>query len=412
MDKRLGKYRLVAELARGGMAVVWLAETRGPGGFSKHFVVKELLPNLARDEEHRAMFLDEARLAARLSHANIVETIDIDRDGDRWFMVLELLHGCSLDRARKLLAPRRMSPGMAVKIVRDLLDGLHHAHEARDDEGRPLRIVHRDVSARNVFLTTAGEVKLLDFGLAKISDRGRRTEPGMVKGSVRYLSPEHVGEVPLDRRADVFAAGILLRELLLGERLWDGLDDASVLRKVLVREIPPFPRGTDVPEQLARICEKAMAPYRIQRFATAAEMKSALDDWARGSSDVTSAEDLARLFDSDLAIERDRVRLLLRTNPPDVVTPPDVMQVGHDDDRVTLPAPPEREASVLEPSPRRRTRLVTIAAIASKSRWRPLAVGAAAAALLVAGTLVPRLVDANEHGPRVAASTGAVCATN
>ena len=394
MDQRLGKYRLVAELARGGMAIAWLAETRGPGGFVKHFVVKELLPNLARDEEHRAMFLDEARLAARLAHANIVETIDIDRAGDRWFMVLELLHGCSLDRARQLLAPRRMPVGVAVKIVRDLLDGLHHAHEARDDEGRPLRIVHRDLSARNVFLTTSGEVKLLDFGLAKSSDRGRRTEPGIVKGSVNYLSPEHVGDVPLDRRSDIFAAGILLRELLLGERVWDGLDDGSVLRRLLARVIPHFPRDRGVPDALVHVCDKAMAPYRVQRFATAAEMRDALDEWRRRSGDSTTSSDLARLFDGELAVERDRARLLLRANPP--------AEPADDDARVTLPADAVATSTRAPVSSPRRI----------SQRRGPIAVGGAVLALLVAGTLLPRLVDADEPDVRAAASTFDSCATD
>ena len=401
MVERLGKYRLVAELARGGMAIAWLAETRGPGGFVKHFVVKELLPNLARDEEHRAMFLDEARLAARLGHANIVETIDVGREGDRWFMVLELLHGCSLDRARKLLGSGRMKPGLAVKIVCDLLDGLHHAHEARDDDGRPLRIVHRDLSARNVFLTTAGEVKLLDFGLAKSADRGRRTEPGMVKGSINYLSPEHVGDVPLDRRSDIFAAGILLRELLLGERVWHGLDENSVLRRLLARSIPPFPRDRGVPDALVEICDKAMAPYRVQRFASAAEMRDALDGWRRRAGDGTTSLDLANLFDAELAVERDRARLLLRANPP-LVAP-------EDEDRETLPAP--------APSSSETTGGATSARTSPKPVWRrfprsPVAIGAALAALVMAGTVVPRLVDADEPDVRAAIATDEACATD
>ncbi len=382
MDERLGKYRLVAELARGGMAIAWLAEMRGPGGFVKHFVVKELLPNLARDDEHRAMFLDEARLAARLAHPNIVETIDLDHDGERWFIVLELLHGCSLDRARKLVSPRRMPVGVAVKIVRDLLDGLHHAHELRDETGKPLRIVHRDLSARNVFLTTSGEVKLLDFGLAKSADRGRRTEPGMVKGSVNYLSPEHVGDAPLDRRSDVFAAGILLRELLLGERVWDGLDEASVLRGLLARAIPPFPRerARDVPDELIRICERAMAPYRVQRFATAAEMRDALDAWRRNAGDATSASELAKLFDGELAVERDRARLLLRANP----SAPDALA---DDERVTLPAPAALPVTKRLASP-----------VGKRTPRRALALGAAlvVSSLMFASALVPHLVDTGE----------------
>ncbi|HVH45053.1 MAG TPA: serine/threonine-protein kinase [Labilithrix sp.] len=364
----------MAELARGGMAIAWLAEARGPGGFVKHFVVKELLPNLAQDEEHRAMFLAEARLAAKLEHENIVRTLHVDEDGDRLFMVLELLHGCSVDRARALLAGTGMPVGAAVTIVRELLDALQYAHELRDESG-PLRIVHRDVSARNVFLTTSGEVKLLDFGLAKSAGRERRSEPGIVKGSFGYMSPEHVGTVPLDRRSDVFAAGILLRELLLGKRLWDGVDDASIVRKLLARDIPVFPSDTTVPDSLVRICEKAMAPHRLGRYGSAAEMRDALDDWCRSSGEATRSADLAGLFDGPLAVERDRARLLARTTPP---SPPPA--------ELVLPS------DLLESVTVERPRLFGVNGV----RRGPLALGIALATLLALGTLLPRIVDASD----------------
>jgi serine/threonine-protein kinase len=304
----LGKYRLVAELAQGGMGVVWLAEMRGAEGFKKPVVVKELLPRLARDVEFRAMFLDEARLGGRLVHENIVQTLDVGHEGDRWYIVLELLRGCALDRARKAV---RLRPELSVAIVRGVLSGLHHAHELRGDDGAPLGVVHRDVSARNVFLTAEGGVKLLDFGLAKSRARTRQTAAGVVKGSIGYLSPDHVCERALDRRADVFAAGVLLRELLTGERLWAGADERTIVKRLATRDVPAFAQSARVPDVLRRISQKAMAPWRGLRFQSAAEMRDALD----ASGCVGSLGELRGLFEGPLAYEVDRARLLLQANP-------------------------------------------------------------------------------------------------
>jgi serine/threonine-protein kinase len=329
---RLGRYRLVAELARGGMAVVWLAEARGAAGFTKSLVLKELAPELARDEAYRVMFLDEARVAARLSHRNIVQTIDVGCDDGRWYMVMELLEGCSLERARTLLHGNKLPLGLAVEIVREVLAGLHYAHEHG--------VVHRDVTAQNVFLTSSGDVKLLDFGLAKSRDRARRTETGIVKGSVAYLSPDHVAEATIDRRADVFAAGVLLRELVLGRRLWGDLDGGTIVRRLVAREIPAWPADARVPEPLRRICERAMAPMRGDRFATAAEMRVALDEWLAGAPrELGSLGDLGRLFDRELASERDRARCLLRSHPPEPPPPPVTLA---SEDLVSFVPPPPR----------------------------------------------------------------------
>lgn len=278
----LGRYRLVRELGRGGMGVVHLAEMEGPGGFAKRIALKELRAELSEEDEHRRMFLEEARLGARLAHPNIVEVHDVGCHEGKWFMALELLDGCSLGRARKVLGDRLPLP-LAVRVLSDILGALDHAHG--------MGIVHRDVSAENVFITFDGRVKLLDFGVAKAKDRSHATREGIVKGSVQYMSPDHVAVDAIDGRADVFAVGVLLREILSGERLWpDDLGDVAIVRRLIAKDVPPFPAnalGTTSPV-LRAICSRATRADRDERYATAREMKTALDAWlavedARGS---------------------------------------------------------------------------------------------------------------------------------
>jgi len=267
---KLGRYRLLSELGRGGMGIIHLAQTTGPGGFEKLVALKELRPELATSPEHRDMFLEEARLGARLAHPNIVDVHEVGCEGGRWFMALELVDGCSFARARPHLPAR-----LAVRVLCELLAALHHAHE--------LGVVHRDVSAQNVLLGYDGRVKLLDFGVAKANSRRTNvTKEGVVKGSVQYMSPDHVASVPIDRRADIFAVGVLLREVLTGERLWpNDLDDLSIVRRLIAGDVPPFPprAWASSPRPLVEVVKRAMHPDRAQRFATAEEMRSALQRW-------------------------------------------------------------------------------------------------------------------------------------
>jgi serine/threonine protein kinase len=266
------------------MGIVWLAEASGPGGFAKRVVIKELRRELATDPQYTAMFLEEARLAARLRHRNVVETLDVACDGGRWFMVLEWLEGASLHDAIPLLGPDRLPLGARVRILCGVLAALHHAHELRDAAGNALGVVHRDVSPRNVFLTLDGEVKLLDFGVAKCRDRAHETKHGVIKGSVAYMTPDHVAGASIDRRADVFAAGALLRELCTGERVWGDLPDVQILRRLIARDVPRFPTNASVPAGLRAIAERAMSPNRSDRYATAADMQAALERWLEGGS--------------------------------------------------------------------------------------------------------------------------------
>ena len=297
---------MLAELARGGMGIVHLAEARGPGGFEKLVVVKELKAELADDPVYTAMFLDEARLAARLSHRHIVQTNEVGCEDGRYFMALELLEGGSLHQIRTKLGLRALPANVGVRILVAVLDALHHAHEQTDAEGSPLGVVHRDVSPQNVFLTFDGGVKLIDFGVAKSKDRrgAAVTRVGVVKGSVPYMSPDHVDGTTIDRRADVFAAGVILRELLTGERLWGDADDLTILRALISRDLPAFPDSAAAPPALRAIVERAMAPRRADRFPTAATMRDALDAYLAEHDPRGSLDDLGTWLARNLAEER------------------------------------------------------------------------------------------------------------
>jgi serine/threonine-protein kinase len=296
------------------MGVVHLAEARGPGGFEKLVVVKELKAELADDPVYCAMFLDEARLAAQLSHRHIVQTNEVGCEGGRYFMALELLEGGSLHQIRTKLGLRAMPLHLGLRVLVAVLDALDHAHDLTDGSGSPLGVVHRDVSPQNVFLTFDGDVKLIDFGVAKSKDRRSAavTRVGVVKGSVPYMSPDHVDGSTIDRRADVFAVGVMLREMLAGERLWGDAGDLDVLRSLIARELPVLPESADVSTELRAIADRAMAPRRADRFPTAAAMRDALEAHLEDVDPRGSLDDLGPWLGRALADERAAFRALVR----------------------------------------------------------------------------------------------------
>ncbi|WP_394821603.1 serine/threonine protein kinase [Pendulispora albinea] len=274
-----GRYRLIFELGRGGMADVILAVIQGPGGFNKLQVLKFLREEMARDPEFCTMFLDEARLSARINHPNVAQTNEVGFDGKRYFFAMEYLEGHSLDELlHRLPANKRPLPIM-LRILADACAGLHFAHELKDFDGTPLNVIHRDVSPQNIFVTYDGAVKLLDFGIAKASDSKSQTEAGTIKGKIGYMAPEQlISPNQIDRRADIFSVGAILWRVINGKRLWSGATEMEVLQRLAAREIPapvPLP-GT--PEELVRICKKAMAVDVEQRYATAAALHSDLED--------------------------------------------------------------------------------------------------------------------------------------
>ena len=284
---KFGKYRLIAELGHGGMADVFLAASSGPDGlgFTKLVVVKRLRQNLAEDPEFVAMLIDEARIAARLNHPNAVQTYEIGEVDGQYFISMEYLDGQPLSRfnVRSAKAGKPLALAHAVSIYADVLTGLHHAHTLADYDGTPLGIVHRDVTPHNIFVTYDGQVKIVDFGIAKAAGRASQTSQGVVKGKVVYMSPEQASAQDVDLRSDIFAAGVLLWETLTGERYWAGSDELGVMKRLIQRDLPKAPSSIrpDVPEALDKITMKALAPDREDRYANAELMASDLLDWLK-----------------------------------------------------------------------------------------------------------------------------------
>ena len=306
LSRNVGPYRLVASLGRGGQAEVYLAIRRGPAGFSKLVVIKSIRPEMEDDPRFKDALLSEARLAARLHHPNVVQTLEVGDDGGRCYIAMEFLDGQPL---HKVVRSARASGGvglpLAAAIVSDMLAGLHCAHELRDWDGRSLEVIHRDVSPQNVFITYEGEVKLVDFGIAKAATGGEVTQAGIIKGKAAYMAPEQALGLPIDRRVDVYAAGIILWELLSGRRLFMA-DTPESAQKLLSNSTPPVASvASEIPPPIAAVADKALARERDQRFATAAEMREALES-ALEKSGVRKArrEEVGR-FVADL-FERDR----------------------------------------------------------------------------------------------------------
>jgi serine/threonine-protein kinase len=295
--KTVGKYQLLAVLGRGGMADVFLALSRGPMGFSKLVVLKRLRRALADDKGFRDMFLDEARLAARLNHPNVVHTHEVGEDSGNYFIAMEYLEGQSLNKVIRELTKRNenLPPLMCARIVSDALAGLHYAHELEDFDGTPLDIIHRDVSPHNVFVTYDGSVKMVDFGIAKAAFSSVQTEVGVLKGKVAYMAPEQAAGEGIDARADVFAMGIVLWELLAQERLMTGDSAAATLHRLLSAPIPKVTSiRSDVSPAFEAIIERALEKEPAKRFPSALAMRDALEDLISASGRSLRQEEIGR----------------------------------------------------------------------------------------------------------------------
>ena len=257
----LGRYRLLGEIGRGGMAEVWLASTTGPTGVHKLLVIKRLKRGHEDEPELVTMFLDEARIAVRLAHPNVVQTYEVDTDDGLPFIAMEYLDGQPLHRVLRRFARRGgLSRDLRLWMLAELLQGLHHAHELRDYDGTPLRVVHRDVNPQNVLVTFHGEIKLMDFGIAKAMDSVAHTDVGMFKGKLAYMAPEQArGGTELDRRVDLFAVGVMMWEALTEERMWGGRTDIEIATALCEGWVPPLPESASIPDPLREICTKAIA---------------------------------------------------------------------------------------------------------------------------------------------------------
>ncbi|WP_375765832.1 protein kinase [Archangium gephyra] len=279
--RRIGKYEIVTRLSVGGMAELFLAFTAGPGGFRKFVALKQILPDIQKNEHFVRMFLDEARITAALAHANIGQVFDLGEEDEELYLAMEFIAGQNLEQILQasLKQQRPLPLGFAARAVRDACLGLHYAHHFTDSSGKPRPVVHRDVSPKNVMVTFDGHVKVIDFGIAKAKGRLGRTQVGMVKGTTGYMSPEQVqGSEQLDGRSDLFCAGIILHELLCGRRLFSGAHEGEVMLKIADAAVPsPSSLNPRVPEALSQVVMRALAREPERRFASGREMARAIE---------------------------------------------------------------------------------------------------------------------------------------
>jgi phosphate transport system substrate-binding protein len=358
--RRLGPYKLIAGLGRGGQAEVFLAVKHGPAGFSKLLVVKRIRPDLEHDVRSREALVAEARLAARLQHPNVVQTLEVGDEEGQLYIAMEFLDGQPLSQlVRAALASGRDLPlPIAAAVLSDMLAGLHAAHELRDYDGKPLGVIHRDVSPQNVFLTYQGEVKLVDFGVAKAAT-GEVTQTGIVKGKPAYMAPEQAMGRPLDRRADVYAAGVIGWELLAGRRLFHGDSLPGIAAQQ--QEGPPklavaSPR---VPAALAKVIDRALSLEPDKRFSTAGEMRDALESaLAEAGLQKAPRDEVGALLESyfsrDRALLQEQIRQSLAASEGATGGQPTrkmLPRLGQDEIQTSneRPAPPPGPKRLLRP---------------------------------------------------------------
>jgi serine/threonine protein kinase len=329
---QFGKYFLLDRINVGGMAEVWRAKAFGVEGFERLLAVKRILPNIAEDEEFITMFIDEAKIAVQLGHANICQIFDLGKVDDSYFIALEFVHGKDVraifDRckAKPVDGSTAMPLAQACFIIMKACEGLDYAHNKRDAQGHDLNLVHRDVSPQNVLISYEGEVKLIDFGIAKAAGKASKTQQGILKGKFGYMSPEQVRGLPLDRRSDIFSLGIVLYELLTGERLFVGESDFSTLEKVRNVEIlPPSTYNRRISDELERIVMKALSKDVDDRYQNAIDLHDDLQAFMYTAGEFYSRKDLAswmkKVFASEIEQESAKLEQYRQMPVPQVERP-------------------------------------------------------------------------------------------
>ncbi|MBN2718832.1 MAG: serine/threonine protein kinase [Deltaproteobacteria bacterium] len=293
---KFGPYYLFDFIGKGGMAEIFLAKTLTELGTERLCVIKRILPLLNRDKDFCEMLINEAKIVANLSHANVVKTLQLGQLDQQYYIAMEYVEGVDLNRLLGSLSRAKSALPLqfALYIIIETLKGLDYAHRATDSSGNPYNIIHRDVSPTNVLISTEGEVKLCDFGIAKVTQHGLDTEEPQlneqhVKGKMAYMSPEHVAGKPIDQRADIFAVGILLWELLNGRRLYKSKDPEETFRKASEAVIPDIvDRGFEEYEMLSAIVKKALSKDPDRRFANGREFIRAIEDYLHVTGQVVS----------------------------------------------------------------------------------------------------------------------------
>ncbi len=339
-----GNYQLVKKLATGGMAEVWLAKQTGIEGFNRHVVVKRILPHLAEDPEFVQMFLNEAKIASRFNHPNIAQIYDLGEKDGQYFIAMEFIHGEDLGRVMR----RAWSTGqwvarhIALRIVADSCQGLYYAHTRNDELGRPLRVVHRDISPQNILVSFDGAVKVVDFGIAKASDQVSNTKSGAIKGKFAYMAPEQAAGKPLDARSDLFALGLVLYELVTGVRPLKRDSELATLQAALECKIDPPSAVAEVPAELDDIVMRALAKAPDDRYVDAREFQRALEQFLLHSKELSTSAEVSELM---AALFADRLGEEARLGAPNPST----------ESSTSNPIPPsytDKPASVTQPPPR------------------------------------------------------------
>ncbi|MBL4685102.1 MAG: serine/threonine protein kinase, partial [Nannocystaceae bacterium] len=321
-----GPYLLLERISVGGMAEVYKAKEYGVEDFERIVAVKRILPHVAEDEEFIAMFKDEAKIAVQLNHGNIAQIYNLGNEQDSFYIALEYINGRDLRAVFQKCqqAGRPMPVAQACYIIMKICEGLDYAHNKKDKYNRPLNIVHRDVSPPNILVSFEGEVKLIDFGVAKAAGRASRTQAGILKGKFGYMSPEQVRGMPLDRRSDVFSVGVVLYEILTSQRLFQADTDFATLEKVRAVEVPrPSSINPEIPKPLENILYKTLTREPETRYQSAIELHDELQAFLFAQGLFYSRKDLAAWARDNYARE---IELEKEKAAADVGRPPNAGQ--------------------------------------------------------------------------------------
>jgi len=322
--QRVDRYELMGEIASGGMATVYLARLTGMGGFQRFVAMKRLHPHLASEKEFVEMFLDEARIAARIHHPNVVPILEVGASTVGYYLVMEYIEGDTLARllARAASTGKRLPVSIALRIAIDMLSGLHAAHELHDDQNQPVHLVHRDVSPQNVLVGQDGIARITDFGVARAASRLSATRVGQLKGKIAYMAPEQAaGAEDLDRRADVFSSGIVIWESLAQKRLFKAENEAATLSRVIAEPVPLlFQVAPQVSKEVSGVVMRALDRDPNKRFASCAAFADALEAAAALKDKVATPRELAayvaEVMGQEIAQQRDNVRTWLAHSEP------------------------------------------------------------------------------------------------
>jgi eukaryotic-like serine/threonine-protein kinase len=404
--QRLGRYALYDRIASGGMATVYFGQLVGTGGFSRIVAVKRLHPHLAEEKEFASMLLDEAYLAGRIRHPNVVQTLDIVSADKELFVVMDYVHGETLGRLMKTATTegKAIPIDVAVAILVGVLNGLHAAHETTNEQGEPLRIVHRDVSPQNVVVGVDGIPRLLDFGVAKAQYRLHTTQDGQIKGKLAYMAVEQLTNQTIDRRADIYGAGVILWELLSGRRLFAGETESSTMHIILSGNHPrPSTIVPAVPAALDAITMKALSRNPANRYETARQMALALEQATQVATSTTVGEWVATLGEPQLA---ERAKIMREIDARHGARGDDkASQDALAEDVAFEPSMVRRHGSMAETLP-----FVPVTPLAQKKKPLLYVAAGAAGVLLIAVTLVARM-SADKNRPAETARGAAASST-